>query len=192
MHSLTMLLLPQAGAVEDVSGDLLRRQMEVNLIGTHDITRRLLPLMRQRNSGRIVQCSSVLGLVSAKFRGAYCASKYALEALSDALRMELDKTDIHVSIIEPGPIRTNFIASALENFKATINIDGSPYREFYQARLAEMGKGGQQAFKLEPEAVVQKLIHAVESPKPRPRYFVTTPTYVTDAFRRVLPTRALR
>ena len=181
----------QAGAIEDLSADLLRRQMEVNVVGAHELTRRVLPLMRQRNSGRIVQCSSVLGLVSARFRGAYCASKFALEALTDSLRMELSDTDIKVSLIEPGPIRTNFIASALENFKATVDIDGSPYREFYQARLAEMERGGQQAFKLEPDAVVEKLIHAVESPRPKPRYFVTTPTYVTDAFRRVLPTRLL-
>ncbi len=181
----------QAGAAEDISGDLLRRQMEVNLIGTHEITRRVLALMRQRNAGRIVQCSSVLGLVSARFRGAYCASKFALEALTDAMRMELENTDISVSLIEPGPIRTNFMFNALANFKSTINIEGSPYREFYQARLVEMEKGGHQAFKLEPEAVVSKLIHAIESPRPKARYYVTTPTYVTDVFRRVLPTKLL-
>ncbi|HML44296.1 MAG TPA: SDR family NAD(P)-dependent oxidoreductase [Hyphomicrobium zavarzinii] len=177
----------QVGAVEDLSTDLLRRQLEVNVIGTHDLTRRLIPSMRATGGGRIVQCSSVLGFVSVPYRGAYCASKYALEALSDALRLELKGTGIHVSIIEPGPIRTRFVETALANFRATIDIESSAHRDVYQARLSAMEQGGKSTFKLEPEAVAWKLVHAVESKSPKRRYMVTVPTYAAAAGRRFLP-----
>lgn len=177
----------QPGAVEDLPPAVLREQLEVNVIGTHDLTRRVIPSMRRNGHGRIVQCSSVLGLVAVPFRGAYCASKFALEAMSDCLRMELRGTGIHVSIIEPGPIRSRFVEHAVERLKSRIDIDGSPHRDRYLARLASMEAGGQQAFKLEPEAVSKKLIHAVESKRPRRRYYVTVPTYFAAIGRRVLP-----
>jgi len=177
----------QVGAVEDLSAETLRRQIDVNLIGTHDLTRRIIPAMRRQGSGRIVQCSSVLGLVAAPYRAAYCASKFALEALSDGLRVELSGTGIHVSIIEPGPIRTRFVEHALANFRASIDIEGSPHRETYHARLAAMEKGGKTTFKLEPEAVAAKLVHAAESPRPRIRYYVTVPTYLAAALKRLAP-----
>lgn len=177
----------QIGAVEDLSADVLRRQLEVNVIGTHELTRRIIPAMRAKSAGRIVQCSSVLGFVTGPYRGAYSASKYALEALSDALRLELRGTGIHVSIIEPGPIRTRFLESALARFKATIDIDGSAHRETYLARLAAMESGGRSTFKLEPEAVARKLVHAVESERPQRRYYVTVPTYFAAAMRRLAP-----
>lgn len=181
----------QVGAVEDLGADLLRRQIEVNVIGTHELTRRLLPSMRANRAGRIVQCSSVLGLVAAPYRGAYCASKFALEALSDAMRHELAGTGIFVSLIEPGPIRTRFVDTALANFRATIDIEGSPHRDRYRARLAAMEAGGRQTFKLEPEAVVAKLVHALEARRPRTRYYVTTPTHIAAGLKRVLPTALL-
>lgn len=177
----------QVGAVEDLTPEILRRQLEINLVGTHDLTRQLIPAMRYRGSGRIVQCSSVLGFVSAPFRGAYCASKFALEALSDAMRHELKGSGILVSIIEPGPIRTRFVEHALANFRATIDIEHSAHRETYLARLASMEQGGKQTFKLEPEAVAHKLAHAVESKRPRRRYKVTVPTYLAAAGKRFLP-----
>ena len=181
----------QLGAVEDLSADLLRQQFEVNLIGGHDLTCRLLPQMRARGSGRIVQCSSVLGLVAGPYRGAYCASKFALEGLSDAMRIELNGSGVHVSLIEPGPIRTRFVENALQRLKATIDLEASAHRKAYKARLAQLEAGGKATFKLEPEAVVEKLIHAVESRNPKARYFVTTPTYAADIMRRLLPTRLL-
>ena len=177
----------QVGAVEDVTADILRRQLEVNVVGTHDLTRRILKAMRANRAGRIVQCSSVLGLVSGPYRGAYCASKFALEALSDALRLELRDTPIRISIIEPGPIRSRFVETALANFKATIDLHTSPHRATYLARLAVMEAGGKTTFKLEPEAVAAKLVHAVESPRPKARYLVTTPTYLAAAAKRLLP-----
>jgi NAD(P)-dependent dehydrogenase (short-subunit alcohol dehydrogenase family) len=178
----------QVGAIEDLSATLLRRQIDVNLIGTHDLTRRLIPAMRRQGHGRIIQCSSVLGFMAAPYRGAYCASKFALEALSDALRMELAGTGIHVSIIAPGPIRSRFLETALANFRATIDIPSSPHRDNYERRLAAMERGGKQTFKLEPEAVVRRLIQALDSPRPKPRYFVTTPTYLGAVAKRLLPT----
>ena len=181
----------QVGAVEDLTPDLLRRQLEVNLVGTHDLTRRLIPSMRANGGGRIVQCSSVLGLVASPYRGAYCASKFALEALSDAMRLELAGSGIHVSLIEPGPIRTRFVETALKIFRATIDIEGSVHRETYQARLKAMEAGGKQTFKLEPDAVADKLVHALEADRPKLRYFVTTPTHVAAGLKRVLPMRLL-
>ena len=181
----------QVGAVEDLTADVLRHQIEVNLIGTHDLTCRIIPAMRAGGSGRIVQCSSVLGLVSGPYRGAYCASKFALEALSDALRLELAGSGVLVSLIEPGPIRTRFLETALENFRRTVDIDGSVHSERYRARLKAMEAGGKQTFKLEPEAVVDRLVHAVEARRPKLRYFVTTPTYIAAGLKRLLPGRVM-
>lgn len=181
----------QVGAVEDLTPDVLRHQLEVNLIGTHDLTRRLIPAMRAKGAGRIVQCSSVLGFVSGPYRGAYSASKFALEALSDAMRLELRGSGILVSVIEPGPIRTRFVETALARFRETVDIDGSVHRAVYEARLRSMEAGGKQTFKLEPEAVADKLVHAVTSPRPKLRYYVTTPTYIAAGLRRLLPWRLL-
>ena len=177
----------QVGAIEDLSVDVLRRQFEVNLFAQHDLTQRILPNMRQQGHGRIVQCSSVLGLVAAPFRGAYCASKFAMEALSDSLRIELKGSGVHVSLIEPGPIRTRFVETALANFVQTIDIPASPHRAIYEARLERMKQGGNDAFKLEPEAVAAKLVHAVESTRPKKRYYVTKPTYFAAVLKRVAP-----
>lgn len=177
----------QVGAIEDITPEHLRRQFETNVIGTHDLTRRIIPAMRAQGAGRIVQCSSVLGIVSVPYRGVYCASKFALEALSDAMRHELKGTGIHISIIQPGPIRTKFVETALANFRATVDIEQSAHRETYQRRLAAMEQGGKSTFKLEPEAVAWKLVHATESARPKRRYKVTVPTYVAAAARRALP-----
>lgn len=177
----------QPGAVEDLTADVLRHQLEVNLIGTHDLTRRLIPAMRNNGAGRIVQCSSVLGFVAAPYRGAYCASKFALEALTTSLRLELADSGIKVSLIEPGPIRSRFVENALASFKANIDIENSAHKAKYLARLASMEKGGKDTFKLEPEAVSKRLIHALESARPQRKYYVTTPTYLAAAMHRLLP-----
>lgn len=177
----------QVGAVEDITPEHLRRQIEVNVIGTHDLTRRLIPAMRAQRAGRIVQCSSVLGIVAVPYRGAYCASKFALEALSDAMRHELAGSGVHVAIIQPGPIRTRFVETALANFRSSVAIEQSVHRETYLRRLSAMEQGGKSTFKLEPEAVAWKLVHAVESARPKRRYKVTVPTYIAAAGRRVLP-----
>lgn len=178
----------QVGAVEDITVEVLRDQFEVNLFGLHDLTRRLIPAMRRQGAGRIVQCSSVLGLMAAPYRGAYSASKFALEGLTDAMRMELHGSGVHVSLIEPGPIRTRFLPTALAVFRANVDIAGSVHADVYQRRLAGMAAGGKTTFKLEPEAVVKRLIQALESPRPKPRYFVTVPTFAANILKRALPT----
>ena len=181
----------QPGAVEDLSADILRRQFEVNVIGTHTLTRALIPAMRTQKAGRIVQCSSVLGVVAAPWRGAYCASKFALEALSDCLRMELAGSGIHVALIEPGPIRSRFVDTALASAQAHIDITGSVHAARYARLIEGLARGGKQTFKLEPEAVAVKLVHAVESPRPRLRYPVTVPAHAAALLKRLLPARYL-
>jgi NAD(P)-dependent dehydrogenase (short-subunit alcohol dehydrogenase family) len=177
----------QVGAVEDLPTEVLRQQFEVNFFAAHSLTRMVLPAMRANRTGRIVQCSSVLGMMAAPYRGAYCASKFALEGLTDSLRLELIGSGVHVSLIEPGPIRTNFVATALAHFRTSIDIAGSPHRAVYERRLLAMEAGGTDRFKLEPSEVVFKLIHAVENAAPRRRYYVTTPTHAAAALKRVLP-----
>jgi NAD(P)-dependent dehydrogenase (short-subunit alcohol dehydrogenase family) len=181
----------QPGAVEDLPTSALREQFEANFFGWHTLTRRVLPAMRAAGEGRIVQCSSILGVIALKYRGAYTASKFALEGLSDTLRLELRGTGIHVSLIEPGPIRSRFVEHALEAFRRNIDTEHSPHRDAYRRRETRFQRGGAVRFKLGPEAVLEKLVHAVESPRPKPRYRVTTPTHVMAALRRVLPNRAL-
>jgi NAD(P)-dependent dehydrogenase (short-subunit alcohol dehydrogenase family) len=181
----------QPGAVEDLTTDVLRAQFEANFFGWHDLTRRLIPAMRANGRGRIVQCSSILGIIALKYRGAYIASKFALEGLTDTLRLELGGTGIHVSSIRPGPIATRFVEASMRKFHENIDIAGSAHRVVYEKRLKRMKRGGASRFKLPPEAVVDRLVYAIESERPKPHYSVTTPTYVMDAARRVLPGRAM-
>jgi NAD(P)-dependent dehydrogenase (short-subunit alcohol dehydrogenase family) len=147
--------------------------------------------MRTAGRGRIVQCSSVLGIAAMKYRGAYTASKFALEGLTDTLRMELRGTGIEVVSIRPGPIATSFVPNAMVQFRANIDIDASPHAEVYRRRLDRMRRGGASRFKLPPSAVVDRLIDALESPRPRPTYRVTTATLILDVARRLLPDRTM-
>ena len=181
----------QPGAVEDLTPDVLRAQFEANVFGWHDLTRRVIPAMRAKGEGRIVFCSSVLGLVAAPYRGAYCASKFAIEALADSLRIELAPAGIKIVLIEPGPIATRFLEHALDAYRRNIDLEASAHREIYRTRIAKLEEGGSQTFKLGPEAVALKLVHALESRNPKPRYYVTIPTYAAALFRRLLPTRVL-
>ena len=182
----------QAGAVEDLSREVLRAQFETNLFGTAELTNRIIPVMRQQGAGRILMNSSVLGLVSLPYRGAYSASKFALEGLTDTLRLELAGSGIAVSLIEPGPIKSRFRANSLEVFKRTIDIGHSAHRRHYEGVLRRLEKPGAAApFTLPPEAVLSRVIHALESRRPKRRYYVTVPTYLFAALRRVLTYAAL-
>lgn len=176
----------QLGAVEDLPVEILRQQFEANVFGWHDLTRRLIPAMRARGAGRIVQCSSVLGIVAMKYRGAYVASKFALEGLTDTLRMELRGSGIEVVTIRPGPIATRFVAHAIEAFEANVDIAGSVHAEIYRRRLERLRRGGASRFKLPPSAVVERLIVALDAERPRASYGVTVPTRVMGWARRVL------
>ena len=181
------------GPLEDLTRDAMEAQFHANFLGWHDLTVRAIPLMRANGGGRIVNCSSVLGLVAAQWRGAYCATKFAVEGWSDALRLEMADANIHVSLIEPGPIATRFRPNAVAAFNDWVAWENSARADQYRADLlAKLHEGsGTSRFRLPPSAVTDKLIHALESPRPRPRYFVTKPTYIADILRRTLPTRLL-
>ncbi len=182
----------QPGAVEDLSREVLRAQFETNLFGTHDLTRRVIPVMRRQGFGRIVQDSSVLGLVSLPFRGAYNASKHALEGLTDTLRLELHGSGIQVSLIEPGPVLSRFRANSMAKYRENIDVEASHFRDTYRRMEKRLTKQGPAApFTLPPEAVLAKLVHAVESPRPRARYYVTFPTHLFGTLKRLLTSRGL-
>jgi NAD(P)-dependent dehydrogenase (short-subunit alcohol dehydrogenase family) len=181
------------GAVEDLPRGALREIFEVNLFGYHDLTRRVIPAMRAQGHGRIVNCSSVLGLVGMTWRGAYVATKFAMEGLTDVLRIEMKGTGIEAILIEPGPIATKIRENAIPHFEKWIDWQASARSEQYKALRGRLygKKAGRDAFELGPEAVTAKLVHALEARRPRARYFVTTPTYLMGFARRVLPTRML-
>jgi NAD(P)-dependent dehydrogenase (short-subunit alcohol dehydrogenase family) len=182
----------QPGAVEDLSRDVLRQQFETNLFGTTELTNKLLPYMRSQGYGRIIQNSSVLGLITLRYRGAYNASKFAMEGLTDTLRQELDETNIHVSLIQPGPIKSSFRTNAFKAYQKNIDAEHSAHKENYQKTEQRLQKqGGAVPFTLPPEAILKKVIHALESTRPKPRYFVTVPTYIFGFLKRLLSTRAL-
>jgi short-subunit dehydrogenase len=182
----------QPGAVEDLSRDLLRQQFETNFFGWHELTCRVIPAMRNCGEGRIIQNSSVLGFVTLPYRGAYVASKYALEGLSDTLRLELAGSGIHVSLIEPGPIESRFRENAQAMFMKHIDQHHSVHAEHYQDVLKRLEKQGHAApFTLPAEAVLKKVIHALESSRPKPRYHVTFPTHLFALLRRLLSSRAM-
>lgn len=176
------------GALEDISTDQLRAVFEANVFGWHDLTRRIIPAMRAQGHGRIVMCSSVLGFMSMPHRGAYSASKYAVEALSDTFRLELRDSGIFVSTIEPGPIRTDFVAKSLIAFEAAVDVSASPFRDDYHRRFKDMAGVLPSRFSKPPEAVVRCLIDACESRRPRPLYRVTLPTRFAALAKRLLPT----
>ncbi|MEK6216542.1 MAG: SDR family NAD(P)-dependent oxidoreductase [Boseongicola sp.] len=179
--------------VEDLSREAMSAIFNANFLGWHDLTVQIIPAMRAQGHGRIVNCSSVLGFVSTPYRGAYAATKFALEAWADALRMEMAATGIRVSLIEPGPIDTNFRKNAIKQFEKWVDWEKSPHVAAYRNGLLDrLYKGsGNSQFKLPPSAVTKKLIHAVEHPRPKARYCVTLPAYGANLLRRILPTPLL-
>ncbi len=180
------------GAVEDLPRGALREIFEVNLFGYHDLTRRVIPVMRAQGHGRIINCSSVLGLVGMTWRGAYVATKFAMEGLTDVLRLEMRGTGIDLVLIEPGPITTKIRENAIPHFEKWIDWEKSARRDQYATlRQRLYTSSGPDRFELPPSAVTAKLIQALEAARPKARYFVTTPTYLSNVLRRVLPTRAL-
>ncbi len=181
------------GAAEDLPRGALREIFEVNLFGTHDLTRRIIPVMRAQGHGRIINCSSVLGLVGMRWRAAYVSTKFALEGLTDVLRVEMRGTGITVSLLEPGPIPTRIRENSIPHFERWINWQTSPRAEEYRSLLHRLyePKQGPDRFELPCSAVTAKLIHAIESPRPRGRYYITQATHLMGLARRILPTAAL-
>jgi len=181
----------QPGAVEDLSRDTLRKQFETNLFGTQELTNHVIPTMRAQGEGRIIQMSSILGIIGLGYRGAYTATKFALEALSDTMRLELRGTHIHISLIEPGPITSRFRENAFAAYQANIDAEHSAHRDYYARVEKRLGGSKPLPFTLPPEAVLKKVIHALESRRPKIRYPVTFPTHLFTVLKRLLPARAL-
>ncbi|MFC4671626.1 SDR family NAD(P)-dependent oxidoreductase [Seohaeicola nanhaiensis] len=180
-------------AVEDLPVEALRDIFESNFFGWHDLTRQVIPIMRSQGAGHIVQCSSTLGLSYLGWRGAYTATKHALEGLSDVMRIELAPAGIHVVLIEPGPITTRFRKNGIPYFERFIDWKSSPRRADYETGLIPRmyQDGGPDRFELPPSAVTHALIRALEATRPKPRYYVTLPTWFAGTLRRVLSTRAM-
>ncbi|WP_405109189.1 SDR family NAD(P)-dependent oxidoreductase [Phaeobacter sp. BS52] len=181
------------GAVEDVSTDGLRSIFESNVFGWHELTRNVIPVMRAQGHGRIVQNSSILGFVSFPWRGAYVATKHAIEGLTDTMRVELRDSGIHVILIEPGPVTSKIREKAIPHFEKYVDWENSALRDRYEASLLKRlyESTGPDRFELPASAVTAKLVHACESKRPHPRYYVTVPTHIGGVLKRILTTRAI-
>ncbi len=182
----------QPGAIEDLPIEALKEQFETNFFGWHSLTQKVIPIMRQQGHGRIIQNSSVLGLVAMPYRGAYNASKFAIEGYTDTLRLELRHTNIQVVLVEPGPIATQFRFNALAKIEQYINVESSEFSQQYKPQIERLAsKESNAAFTLPATAVTQKVIHALTAKKAKARYYVTTATYLMAFFKRVLPVSLL-
>jgi NAD(P)-dependent dehydrogenase (short-subunit alcohol dehydrogenase family) len=177
----------QPGAVEDITRAVMEEQFAANFFGWHELTTLLLPAMRAQNAGRIVQCSSMLGIQALKYRGSYNASKFAIEGLTDTLRMELRGTGIKVVTINPGPIESQFVPNAREAFLRNVDMSNSFHKAAFERQAARLNSTKKTPFKLPPEAVLKKLVIAVEAANPRAHYYVTAPTWMVAVARRILP-----
>lgn len=182
------------GAAEDLPRAALREIFEVNVLGYHDLTRRVIPVMRAQGHGYIINCSSILGIVVAPWRSAYNASKFALEGLTDTLRIEMRDTNIKVVLLEPGPVTSKIRANSIPYFEKWIDWQASPRAEQYRNALLPRlyaKKEGLDPFELPPSAVTKILLRILHAKNPRPRYYVTKATHIMGALRRLLPSRAL-
>jgi len=179
----------QAGAVEDIKTDVLREQFETNVFGLHECTRQIIPIMRQQGYGKIIQHSSVLGLISLFGRGAYNASKYAIEGLTDTLRLELKETNIYPILLNTGPITSNFRKTAMKKLEENVDIQNSVFKNKYLENIK--GNHKKVPFNKEADAVASIVHKIILSEKPKPRYYITTATYLLGYLKRVLSTSLL-
>ena len=181
----------QPGAVEDVTKEVLKEQFETNFFGMWDITRKAIKIFRKQGYGRIINHSSVVGLVSLRFRGAYNASKYAIEGMDDTLRLELEGSNIFVSSINTGPVRSDFRKNAMEMFRKNIDYENSYFYEQYKEQMLEAKQSSTASFSRDSDVVIANIRHALSAKRPRPRYYNTEATWILAFFKRILTTRAL-
>jgi NAD(P)-dependent dehydrogenase (short-subunit alcohol dehydrogenase family) len=177
----------QPGAVEDITRAVLEEQFAANFFGWHELTKACLPMLRKNGRGRIIQCSSVLGLSAMKWRGPYNSSKFAIEGLTDTMRLELRGSGIDVVTINPGPIESQFVPNARAAFERNVDMSNSHYKDVFEKQRVRLDRGGNSTFKLPASAVLDKLILALERDRPRAHYYVTTPTWIVAVARRILP-----
>ncbi|MFT5836221.1 MAG: short-subunit dehydrogenase [Sulfurimonas sp.] len=181
----------QPGAVEDITTGVLREQFETNFFGLHEVTHQALKIMRKQGYGRVIQHSSVLGIISLRFRGAYNASKYAIEGLCDTLRLELMETNIHVCTINTGPVSSDFRKNAIKMFQKNVILEGSIFEKAYNEELLTVKEKENDPFTKGSEVVIKNILHALEAKKPQPRYYNTLATHLLGGFKRVLTTKIL-
>ena len=177
----------QAGALEDISRNALEKQFQANVFGWHELTNLILPRMRKVNVGRVIYISSVLGFVAMPFRGPYVASKFAIEGLVNTLRLELSNTNIKFSLVQPGPIESQFRANAYLAFKENVDSSNSNYKDEYDLMIKRLESDKKAQFTLPPEAVLKSVIHALKSSSPKIHYRVTFPTKLFAFLGRILP-----
>lgn len=182
------------GRVEDLPRDALRSIFETNLFGQFELINAVLPSMRHHAQGRIVNNSSVLGFSAMPFRGAYNATKFAMEGLTDTLRLELSHTPIKVILIEPGPITSSIRQNSIPHFERWIDWKNASEHKLYENLLIPRlytPKQHKDKYELDASAVSDKLIHALEHRNPNPRYHITTPTRIAGLLKRILSTRSM-
>ncbi len=183
----------QPGAVEDISTEVLKEQFETNVFGLHEITIQAMRIFRKQGYGKIIQHSSVLGIISLKFRGAYNASKYAIEGLADTLRLETLNSNIFISTINTGPVTSKFRENALKKFNENIKIENSFFKQTYKEELKARleNKEDSTLFNLPASSVANIVLIIMNSNRPKPRYYVTKATYILCFCKRVLSTNLL-
>lgn len=182
------------GLAQDLPRDALRAIFETNLFGQFDLINRLMPTFRTQGYGRVVNNSSVLGLIALRARGAYISTKFAMEGMTDVYRLENRTPGLHFILIEPGPVTSRIRHNSIPHFERWIDWRNSSRRKFYERQVIprlHAADGKPDRFELPASAVTAKLVHALESPRPRARYYVTTPTYMMGLARRILPTSGL-
>ena len=183
----------QPGAIEDIKTEVLKEQFETNVFGLHEVTKQSMKIFRKQGFGKIIQHSSVLGLISLKYRGAYNASKYAIEGLADTLRQETMDSNIFISLVNTGPVTSNFRENALKKFKKNINIKKSFFKNTYENELKQRLENDKDdtPFTLPASSVAKVVLKIMNSQKPKPRYYVTTATHILGFAKRVLSTSLL-
>ncbi len=182
----------QPGALEDITTAVLKEQFETNFFGLHELTHQALSIMRKQGYGRILQHSSVLGIIALRFRGAYNASKYAIEGLCDTLRLELMESDIYVCTINTGPVHSDFRKNATKKLIENVNYKESFWKREYGAELFQREKSKEDdMFTKESSVVIKNIVDALESKKPRPRYYNTLATHLLGGLKRILSTNNL-
>lgn len=180
------------GAVEDLSREAMEYQFQTNVFGTQELTNSVIKIMRQQGHGKVIYNSSILGFAAMQYRGAYNASKFAIEGFADTLRLEVKSDNIQISLIEPGPILSDFRKNAYKQFTRWIDKEHSAHYKNYQAMIDRLETEGPSApFTLGPEAVTECVVHALQTPRAKIRYRVTVPTKVFAYLKRLLPNRVL-
>ena len=184
------------GAIQDIPRSAMREIFEVNVFGQIDLINRCIPLMMSSDYPKIINCSSVLGFISLPYRGLYSATKYSIEALTDALRRENYDSKIKFVLIQPGPINTDIKKKSVKHFEKWINWKKSIHKKTYENKVIKRlydnnYKDSFNSYELQPDEVTKILINVLNSKKPKARYKITIQTKIAQIMTKLLPTNIL-